>query len=330
MAAELPLNGGNNGYVTIKGRSDESTKYQLVEWDSITPDYFRVMGIPVISGRTLTDADVQNSVEVETTIEAIPEGSPTLKDAIAKTVIPTVINQTMARRFWPNESAIGKMFSGGGISNVVIGIVGDTKTFGLGGKPMAQAYFPLTGTEGDRPAPVSIVVQGSGEPAALVGTLRSTMNSLDNSLAIFNVQTVPELIATSMTTTTFQTFLLGVFAVLALVLASVGIYGVLSYVVTQRTNEIGIRMALGAGRGKVLWMILRQGLVLTVIGIGVGVAGTYALTGLLGSLLFGVKATDPLTFVAVSVVMAVVAMSACMVPARRATRVDPMVALRYE
>jgi predicted permease len=330
VTAELPLNGGNNGYVTIKGQSDESTKNQLVEWDSITPDYFRVMGVPVISGRIFTDADIQNSVELEAKLQDLPQGSPALQAAIERTVIPTVINQTMARRFWPNESAVGKMFSGGGIENLVIGVVGDTKTFGLGQKAMAQAYFPLTGTQGDRPAPVSIVVQGNGEPAALVGTLRATVNSLDNSLAIFNVQTVPELIATSMTGTTFQTFLLGVFAGLALLLASVGIYGVLSYVVTQRTNEIGIRMALGAGRGKVLWMILRQGLVLTVIGIGVGVAGTYALTGLLGSLLFGVKATDPLTFIGVSVVMAVVAMSACMVPAWRATRVDPMVALRYE
>jgi putative ABC transport system permease protein len=330
VAAELPLNGGSNGYVTIEGQSDESTRNQLVEWNVITPDYFRVMGVPVISGRTLTDADIQNAVEVQTKLQEIPENSPALQAAIDKAVSPSVINQTMARRFWPNQDAIGKTFKGGGILNRVIGVVGDTKTFGLAQKTMPQAYFPLTGTQGNRPAPVSIVVQGSGEPAALAATLRSTVNSLDNSLAIFNVQTVPELIAASMTATTFQTFLLGVFAGLALLLASVGIYGVLSYVVTQRTNEIGIRMALGAGRGKVLWMILRQGLVLTAIGIGVGVAGTYALTGLLGSLLFGVKATDPLTFVAVSVVMAVVAMSACMVPAWRATRVDPMVALRYE
>ncbi len=330
IASELPLNGGNNGYVSIEGQSDESTKNQLVEWNVITPDYFRVMGIPLISGRTLLDADIQNAVETQTKIAELPDGSPLLKPMLDKMVTPTVINQTMARRYWPNQDAVGKTFKGGGGANRVIGVVGDTKVFGLGQRAMPQAYFPLTGTQGDRPAPVSIVVQGSGEPSALVGTLRSTINSLDNSLAIFNVQTVPDLIATSMTTTTFQTFLLGVFAGLALLLASVGIYGVLSYVVTQRTNEIGIRMALGAGRGKVLWMILRQGLVLTVIGIGVGVAGTYALTGLLRSLLFGVKPNDPLTFIAVSVVMGVVAMSACMVPAWRATRVDPMVALRYE
>jgi putative ABC transport system permease protein len=177
---------------------------------------------------------------------------------------------------------------------------------------------------------VSIVVQGSGEPTALAGTLRNTVQSLDNNLAVFNVATVPDMIATSMTTTTFQTFLLGVLAGLALLLASVGIYGVLSYVVTQRTNEIGIRLALGAGRGNVLWMIMRQGLVLTIIGIAAGLAGTFAAVSLLSSLLYGVKSTDPATFIAVSIVMGVVAMIACMVPAFRATRVDPMVALRYE
>ena len=141
---------------------------------------------------------------------------------------------------------------------------------------------------------------------------------------------MPDIVAESMTGTSFQTFLLGIFAGLALLLASVGIYGVLSYVVTQRTNEIGIRMALGAGRGNVLWMVMRQGLLLIVIGIGAGVAGTYVLTGLMQTLLYGVKPTDPATFIGVSVVMAIVAMSACLIPAWRATRVDPMIALRYE
>jgi predicted permease len=297
----------------------------------VTPDYFRVMGIPLISGRTINDTDIQNSMELEARFMALPKGDSPEKAALMKTVLPTVINQTMAHRFWPNQDAIGKMFkSGAPIYNRVIGVVGDTKTFGLGDKAMSQAYFALTGTEGDRPAPVSIVVQGSGEPAALAGTLRNTVQSLDSNLAVFNVATVPDMIATSMTTTTFQTFLLGVLAGLALLLASVGIYGVLSYVVTQRTNEIGIRMALGAGRGNVLWMIMRQGLMLTVIGIAGGLAGTFAAVSLLSSLLYGVKSTDPATFIAVSIVMAVVAMIACMVPAWRATRVDPMVALRYE
>jgi predicted permease len=332
LAAELPLNGGSNGYVTIEGQSSESTKNQLVEWNSITPDYFRVMGIPLISGRTLTESDIQNVVDTMAKLSAIPEGVSASKKVIfQKTTLSAVINQTMARKFWPNQDANGKTFrSGGGFSNRVIGVVGDTKTFGLDQRPMPQAYFSLAGTEGDRSAPVSIVVQGSGEPAALTRTLRNTVKSLDSTLAVFNVATVPDIIATSMTTTTYQTFLLAIFAGLALLLASVGIYGVLSYVVTQRTNEIGIRMALGADRGKVLWMILRQGLVLTVIGIGAGVAGTYALTGLLKTLLFGVKPTDAVTFIAVSVVMGTVAMLACMAPAWRATRVDPMVALRYE
>jgi len=331
VAAELPLNGGNNGYVSIEGRSDESTKNQLVEWNVITPDYFRVMGIQVISGRTLTDADIQHAVELQTKMEAIPEGDSAAWAAMRKNELPSVINQTMAHKFWPDQDAVGKTFNGGGaVPNRVIGVVGDTQIFGLGQKRMPQAYFSLTGTEGTRPAPVSIIAQGSGEPGALAGTLRSAVQSLDSNLAVFNVATMPQIIAASMTSTTYQTFLLGIFAGLALLLASVGIYGVLSYVVTQRMNEIGIRMALGAGRGNVLWMIMRQGLMLTVIGIGVGVAGTYALTGLLGSLLFGVKANDPATFIAVSVVMGVVAMSACMVPAWRATRVDPMVALRYE
>jgi putative ABC transport system permease protein len=331
IAAELPLNGGNNGYVTIEGQSSETTKNQLVEWNSVTPDYFRVMGIPVISGRTLTDVDIQNAVDTSAKLAAIPEHDSAARAAFQKTALPVVINQTMARRFWPDQDVIGKTFqSGGGFVNRVIGVVGDTQTFGLGQRPMPQAYFSLAGTEGDHPAPVSIVVQGSGEPAALAGTLRNTVRTLDSNLAVFNVATVPEIIASAMISTTYETFLLGIFAGLALLLASVGIYGVLSYVVTQRTNEIGIRMALGAGRGTVLWMILRQGLALTVIGIGVGVAGTYALTGILGTLLFGVKPTDPVTFVAVSALMGVVAMLACMAPAWRATRVDPMVALRYE
>jgi putative ABC transport system permease protein len=188
----------------------------------------------------------------------------------------------------------------------------------------------LPGTLGDKPAPLSLAILGAGEPTALAGTLRSAVQTMDSNLAVFNVETVPQIVAVSMTTTTLQTFLLAVFAGLALLLAAVGIYGVISYVVTQRTNEIGIRMALGADRGNVLWMIMRQGLALAGIGVGTGVVVTYWLTGLLGTFLYGVKKHDPLTFIVVSTLMGMTATAACLIPALRATRVDPMVALRYE
>jgi putative ABC transport system permease protein len=332
VASELPLQGGQNGYVAIEGRSDGSSAKQLVEWNRVTPDYFRVMGIPLMSGRTLSEADEEATTAAAAKILASMTSDAALKGSTMKFELAAVINQTMARTFWPDQDATGKAFItfNGMITNRVIGIVGDTQPFALGRPPMPQAYFGLAFALGPNPQPLNVAVLGTGEPATLANTLRSTVQSLDSSLAVFNVATIPEIISSSMTTTTYQTFLLGIFAALALLLAWVGIYGVLSYVVTQRTNEIGIRMALGAGRGNVLWMILRQGLVLTIAGIGVGVAGAYALTRLLGTLLYGVKPTDPATFAAVSVVMAAVAMLACLVPVWRATRVDPMVALRYE
>jgi putative ABC transport system permease protein len=332
-AGELPLNGGNNGYITIDGQSADTTQNQLVEWNSITPDYFRVMGIPVISGRNLTETDVNEPGIVINRLRALPPGDAGQKAAAGqKFELAAVINQTMARRFWPNQDPLGKTFRNGGglLTGRVVGVVGDTRPFDLTRSPMPQAYFGLSYRFGNIQVPVSIVIQGTGTPASLLGSLRGAVQSLDSSLAVFNVASVPELVATSMITTTFQTFLLGVFAGLALVLASVGIYGVLSYVVTQRTNEIGIRMALGAGRGNVLWMIMRQGLVLIAIGIGAGMWVTYALTGIMKSLLYGVTPNDSVTFIAVSALLAAIATAACLVPAWRATRVDPMVALRYE
>jgi predicted permease len=331
VAREVPLRGGHNGYVTIEGRANDSTANQLVEFNQVTPDYFRAMGIPMMAGQTLSEEDEEAAAAAASKLQAPSQSGGAPKASGMKFDLAAVINQTMARTFWPNQNPIGKTFRNGGlITNHVIGVVGDTQCFDLGRPPMPQVYFGLALTLGPNPPPLYVVVLGTGQPAALAGTLRSTVQSIDSNLAVFNVETLPELVSSSMTGTTYQTFLLGIFAGLALLLASVGIYGVLSYLLAQRTNEIGIRMALGAGRKDVLWMILRQALLLTGAGIAVGVAGAYALTGLLRTLLYGVKPTDPATFVVVSLLMAAVAMLACLVPVWRATRVDPMVALRCE
>jgi putative ABC transport system permease protein len=177
---------------------------------------------------------------------------------------------------------------------------------------------------------LTIEVLSAGPPGGAASQIRSAVRQIDSSLALYGVATIPEIVSDSMTDTNYQTFLLGALAGLALVLAAVGTYGVMSFVVTQRTNEIGIRMALGAGQGQVLWMVLRQGIAVTAAGIAMGIAGTLALTRLLADFLYGVRPGDPLTLAAVSAVMAIVSLLACAIPAMRATRVDPSVALRYE
>jgi ABC-type antimicrobial peptide transport system permease subunit len=175
-----------------------------------------------------------------------------------------------------------------------------------------------------------VVLQSSGPPRELAGILQSKVKSLDSSLAVFGISTIPERITDSMSDTNYETFLLGGFAGLSLLLASAGIYGVISFLVSNRTSEIGIRMALGAGRNDILWMVLRQGFALIVAGITVGIAATFALTYVVKSLLYGVTPNDPVTLTAVSILMAIVATAACLMPAFRATRVDPLTAVRYE
>jgi predicted permease len=328
FATELPMTGGSNGYLRLPGESSQSR--DLVEWDAVGPDYFRVMGIPLIAGRELNEADATYRLDASRKMRAIT-GDANIKAAEAHFEYAAEINQAMAKRYWPNKDAVGQIFySGGDVPNRVVGIVGDTKTFSLTAPDMPQAYFSLPWAMGNHGMPMDIVVLGSGRPEALAKAIRDAVRGVDSGIAVYHVTTMPGIVAEAMTGTTFQTFLLSIFAGLAVVLASIGVYGVLSYVVAQRTAEIGIRMALGSSRGKILWMVLRQGFVVAIIGIGVGVAGTYALTNLLTSMLYGVRPTDPATFVAVSVLMMVVAMIGCLVPAWRATRVDPMIALRYE
>ena len=326
ITSEVPMAGGNNGYVKIDGQPESTSEGQLVEWTYITPGYNRTMGIPLLSGRELNDADLARTADDVRKINALPDNAPTP----AGIEIPAVISQTMAKKFWTVQDAVGKAFHSNGTPMRVVGVVPDVKIFSLTRDPIPQAYLPLPWTFGTRHFPMIVVVRGESSPEQLTGTVRSVVQSLDQSLAVFAIQPMKGIVASSMSQQTNQTVLLGFFAALALVLAAIGTYGVMSYLVTQRTGEIGIRMALGADRKTVLWLVLRQGLMLALVGIAVGIVGTIATSSLLRSMLFGVQSNDVLTLVAASGIMGAVALAACAIPAMRAMRVEPVIALRYE
>ena len=282
----------------------------------VQPDYLKVMRIPLERGRFFTSADTEHSPFV------------------------TVIDQHFAQLYFPGEDPIGKRlnFNILNVTAEIVGVVGHVKQWGLGENPaspvLAQCYFAVRQMP-DRFVPLvglnlPIVLRTQGSPLAQVGSIRHTLLQINSSSAIYNMRTMDEIISDSLASRRFSMILMGVFAALALLMASVGIYGVISYLTSQRTHEIGIRMALGAAKSDVLMMVVRQGLKVVLVGVAVGIAGALALTRFLASLLFGVKPTDPLTFTAVSLLLIVVALLACYIPARRASKIDPMVALRYE
>ena len=234
----------------------------------------------------------------------------------------------MARHYWPDADPIGKgiNIAPAGPKPVwlsVVGVVTDVKQFGLDGEPTYDIYLPGYGSR------MYLVIRTS-EPAHLAAAARAEIREEDQDLPISKVQTMEQLLSASVSPRRFSGLLLGLFAALALILAIVGIYGVISHSVSQRTRELGLRMALGAQQRDVLRLVMMQGLKLTLTGLAVGVAAAFVVSRFLSSLLFGVSPTDLPTFVAVSLVLATVAMLACYIPARRATKVDPMVALRYE
>ena len=330
ISTELPLEGGNNGYVTVDGLSTESTQNSLVEWNYVTPNYFRALGIPMREGRDFGGEDLAASADAARKVEA-PGFWDLPQSERPKFEIPAVINQSMARRFWPNQPAMGQVFHQENISFRVIGIVGDVKVWNLRQSPMPQAYFPFTmALAFPQGGPVNIVVQSQGKPEDVAGVIRSQVRALDSSLAVARMRTMNQIVAESLTDTSYQTALLGTFAGLALLLAAMGIYGVMSYVVSQRTNEFGIRMALGARPLTVLRMVVGQGTRLAAIGSAAGLVAALALSGVLRKMLYGVDAADPATFAIVIAATLAICMAACAIPARRAARVDPLVALRYE
>ncbi len=278
--------------------------------NSVTPGYFAALRVPLIEGRLLDErdgADAPNTV---------------------------VVNQAFVRRFFEKEDPIGKRFtagltprSGGAKSWTIVGVIGDTKQRGLASDIMPEAtasalQWPLF--------TMTLVLRTSVEPTSLVSAVRTQVSDLDKNLPVFGVQTMDEMLSAEVASQRFNAGALAGFAGLAVLLAGVGIYGVMAYAVSQRTREMGLRMALGAGQSSVLRMILNQGLRLAVIGVALGLAASFALTRLMAGLLFGVKPSDPGTFVFVTGALLIVALGACWIPAWRATRVDPVIALRYE
>jgi putative ABC transport system permease protein len=244
-----------------------------------------------------------------------------------------IIDQTMERKFWPDEDAVGKRISfqrdpqGNPIWREVVGVVGHVKQRGLEGESPVQYYVP------HRQLPINggfLVTRTSGDPSSFAAAVRGAIQQVDPELPVFRVTTMERMVADSMAQRRFAMTLLSIFAVVALILASVGLYGVMSYSVTHRINEIGIRMALGAKMSNVLAMVVGQGMKLSLAGVVIGLIAAFALTRVMRTLLFSVSPTDPLTYVAVALLLAVVSLAACFVPARRATKVDPMEALRYE
>lgn len=332
LSSEIAIDGGSNGYVTVPGNTNPKLANQLVEQNYITPDYFKTLGIPLIEGRNFTADDMKHAGEVGQKLYTL---YTTAKDP-SKIKIPpelsygVIINQKMAKTFWPNQDPIGKIYNAGGAQQIVIGIVGDERQWSVRHAPIPENYFPATFAFVSPGFGGVISVRTAVSPTSVTSAIRNEVRGLDSSLAVSNVRTMEEVVADGTQGDALVTLLLGVFAAVALLLASVGLYGVMSYMVTQRTHEIGIRMALGAQRRDALKLVMNHGVTLTAIGLVLGVGGALGLTQLLSTALFGVTATDPATYVGVAIVLTLVALAACYIPARRATRVDSMVALRYE
>lgn len=329
-STEIPLQGGSNGYIKVDGENSPALTGQLVGWNYITPGYFQTLGIPLLAGRTFTPSDVDRTAAVAAKLfelyKAAKGAPPNIPENLTMTAI---ISKDTADTFWRNQNPIGRSFHWNGVKVTILGVVGNVKEYGIRAKPMPQAYFPF---------PLTLAFESYGRltvrtriaPLGTLPAIRRQLHALDDTLAASGAQTMQELIASDTEDATVQTFLLGAFATLALILAAVGLYGVMSYLVTQRTREIGVRMALGAQRINVLQMVMKHGARLTLTGIALGVFAALALTHVMSTLLYGVDATDPFTFIAVAILLAVVASLAYYIPARRAMKIDPMLALRYE
>ena len=327
----LPLEGDHTWGGYPEGAPDWRAALVQLNVDFVTPDYFRALGIPFRAGRNFTPQEFDRALVVSQQFADFVKKNPNFVfGERTEFQSSAILSRAAAQALWPNQNPIGKVFVSGNIPVQVVGVVGDVKEGEIRDAALPQAYFPLTQELDNLFYPERIVVKTSMPTQLALSEVRSAVQQMDSSLPLFSIRTMRQVIGEDMQDTSLQTSLLGIFAALALILAAIGIYGVMSYIVEQRTHEIGIRVALGARRADVLRLILGRGARLTFAGAVIGLLLAFALTRLLASLLYGVGATDPLTFTVVALLLVVVALAACYLPARRAMKVDPMVALRYE
>ncbi len=306
----LPLDKGPTAAFRVEGRPITTPdKWPPANYRIVTPNYFRAMAIPVVQGRTYTERDNENAPNV------------------------IIVNQEIADSVFPGENPVGKRITFGGFDNgqprwfEIVGVVANVRSLELREQAEAELYFSAYQ---DMWPGMSLVVRSSVEPGSLGASVRNVVNEIDKTVPVSRVETMDHVVSQSITQPRFNLFLLGLFGAVALLLSAAGIYGVTAYTVTQRTHELGIRIALGAQVGDVLKMILGQGMAVIAVGMVLGLVAAFGLMRLLRSLLFGVGENDPVTFVAITLVLFVVALLACYIPARRATKVDPLEALRAE
>jgi predicted permease len=293
-------------FFAVEGQSIQSNQPPAVERSRVTSDYFHLLGIPLLRGRLFNELDTDNTPQV------------------------AVINEAMAQAYWPNQDPLGKRFKAAKADApwiTVVGVIANARTKSLAQADAPQAYVNLYQTGAKH---LAIFLRGHLNSSAIPDPVRAQVQSLDPTLPVFGAQTLNETVAASLSQRRFSMEIVGLFALTALLLAGLGIYGVISYLVSERTHEIGIRLALGASRSNILRMVLHQGLGLAVVGAAVGLVCALIVSHLMASLLYDVRPTDPFTFAGVALLLVGVALLACYIPARYATRVDPMTALRYE
>jgi predicted permease len=310
VVRELPLTSSISwGGITIEGYTPPSNEPELqVDQREADASYFQTMRIPLLSGRFFSETDTDTGQKV------------------------VVVDEKMAKRFWPHGDAVGKRVHSGGSANkapwyTIVGVVGIVKQYGLDLDTRMVVYFAEKQNASNS---MYIVARTSSDPSAMANSIVREVQSIDSNVPVYDISTMDARVSRSLARQRFSMAMLGAFAGFALLLATIGVYGVMSYLVTQGTRDIGVRIALGAQQSDILRLVLKQGMMLALVGIIAGIAGAAALSRVMGSLLFGVSSTDLVTFISVAVLLAIIAFVACYIPARRAMRVDPLVALRYE